>query len=165
MKEKAQNIAWIPFIVLIATLILVLFQELEYRKQKSTLDTPVVDYWEKFAQIKKERKYIEEASAYYRIPVFTEELKALSGKEVILRGYYLPYSRLDSVIIISRYPNASCFFCGLAGVESVAMVEIDQEDPQYKMDQMLTVRGKLTLNSTDINKLAFVLEDALVGEE
>ena len=68
-----------------------------------------------FADISMERKFIEAAGAHYRVPVFTPSLLAHSGKEVVLTGYYLPYSKIDSVIIISRYPNASCFFCGQAG--------------------------------------------------
>jgi len=72
-----------------------------------------------------ERKYLEEAGAHYRIPVFADKLMDLSGKEVTLSGFFLLYSRLDSVIIISRYPNASCFYCGMAGIESVAMIELE----------------------------------------
>jgi len=123
---------------------------------------PSTDYWKKFEKITQERKYIEEASAYYRIPVFTPELLDLSGKEITLSGYFLPYSRLDSVIILSRYPNASCFYCGLAGIESVAMVEVDESRLKYRTDQRLRVKGRLTLNATNIKKLAFVIEDALV---
>lgn len=121
------------------------------------------DYWEMFARISKERTFIEEANAYYRIPVFTPELIAETSKEISLVGYYLPYSRLDSVIIVSRFPNASCFYCGQAGIESVAMVELDEPDNHsFRMDQLLTVQGKLLLNNSDINRLAFVIEDASV---
>ena len=81
---------------------------------------------------------------------------------MVLSGYFLPYSKLDSVIIISRYPNASCFYCGLAGIESVAMVEVSESDQQYRIDQRLIVKGKLALNSTNTKKLAFVIEDALI---
>lgn len=122
-----------------------------------------VDYWQMFAAISKEKKYFEELDAYYRIPAFTPELMALSGKELTLTGYYLPYSKMDSVIIISRYPNASCFFCGQAGVESVAMVELHKRKPKsLRTDQLLRVKGKLFLNSSNVNKLAFVLEEAMI---
>jgi len=116
-----------------------------------------------FADISLERKYIEEAGAHYRIPVFSPSLLAQSGKEVVLTGYYLPFSKIDSVIILSRFPNASCFFCGQAGIESVAMVEIG-EPGSYKVDQRLSVRGKLVLNTEDVNRLAFILADATVEQ-
>lgn len=133
-------------------------------EQEVISESTSVDYWTMFAGISLERKFVEEADAYYRIPIFTSELLAHTGKEVTLSGYYLPYSKLDSVIIISRFPNSSCFFCGQAGIESVAMVEMGKSNPRYRTDQRLHVQGKLMLNSTNINKLAFVITEALVEE-
>ena len=165
MKENIKNVIWITLVLAIAEAIFLYVGDDSENWEGTTIEQSSVDYWQMFAGISKERKYIEEVSAYYRIPVFTPELMAHSGKMVTLSGYYLPYSRLDSVIVLSRYPNSSCFFCGQAGIESVAMVELgktDQDD--YRMDQMLIVQGKLVLNSTDVNKLAFVIKDAIIEE-
>ena len=130
-----------------------------------SIELPSVDYWEMFAGISKERKYFEEVDTHYRVPVFTEELQKKEGETIVLSGFFLPYSKIDSLIIISRYPNSSCFFCGQAGIESVAMVELDAPNPDtYIMDQMLLVKGKLELNSSDINRLAFVIKEASVVE-
>lgn len=164
MKKSTQDTIWTLSTILITTLVFIFFQTKEFRKQETTLEPPSIDYWKKFAKIGKERKYIEEASAYYRIPVFTPELLALSGQEITLSGYYLPYSMLDSVIILSRFPNSSCFYCGMAGIESVAMVELTKESPQYRTDQRLIVQGKLFLNDSNVGKLAFVIADASVEE-
>ncbi len=165
MQKKAKYITGVTSaVVLIAAMTFFFFQQSKESKKEIVSKPPPVDYWKMFAGISLERKFIEEADAYYRIPIFTSELLAHTGKEVTLSGYYLPYSRLDSVIIISRFPNASCFFCGQAGIESVAMVELGNNNPQYRTDQRLYVRGKLILNSTNINKLAFVITDALVEE-
>ena len=141
------------------------FQQREEPEREVISVPPPVDYWKMFAGISLKRKFVAEADAYYRIPIFTSELLAHTGKEVTLSGYYLPYSRLDSVIIISRFPNASCFFCGQAGIESVAMVELRMGNKQsYRTDQRLTVKGKLMLNSSNMKKLAFVVADATVEE-
>lgn len=141
------------------------FQQREESKRQIISKSPPVDYWKMFAGISLERKFIEEADAYYRIPIFTPELLDHTGKEVTLSGYYLPFSEVDSVIIISRFPNANCFFCGRAGIESVAMVELERINRKsYRTDQRLTVRGKLMLNSTNLKKLAFVIADASVEE-
>ncbi|MCG8386233.1 MAG: hypothetical protein MJA30_11870 [Cytophagales bacterium] len=166
MQRKAQYITWgTSAVVLIAAITFYFFQGRENSNREKVPEPPPVNYWEMFAGISLERKFVEEADAYYRIPVFTPILLDHTGKEVTLSGYYLPYSELDSVIIISRFPNASCFFCGRAGIESVAMVELDRINrTSYYMDQRLTVRGKLVLNSTDIKKLAFVITDAFVEE-
>lgn len=162
MRENVRNI--IGLLVVVSIEVVFFFYQQREILKPATISPPSVDYWQMFAGISKERKYIEEAGAYYRIPVFTPELQDLSGKEVTLSGYFLPYSKLDSVIIISRFPNASCFYCGLAGIESVAMVELGRNNTTYRTDQRLLVRGNLTLNSTNIQKLAFVLADATVEE-
>ena len=166
MKKKAQYIIWrTATVLLIVAMTFYFFQQREKPEREVISKSLPVDYWKIFAGISLERKFIEEADAYYRIPIFTSEILAHKGKEVTITGYYLPYSRLDSVIIISRFPNASCFFCGQAGIESVAMVELGRRNEKtYRTDQRLTVRGKLLLNSTNVKKLAFVVADATVEE-
>ncbi|MDN5213226.1 hypothetical protein QQ020_14250 [Fulvivirgaceae bacterium BMA12] len=166
MEKKAQYITWgTSTVLLIAAITFYFFQQREQPKPEVISKSPSVDYWEMFAGISLERKYIEEADAYYRIPIFTPVLLAHTGKEVTLTGYYLPYSRLDSMIIISRFPNANCFFCGQAGIESVAMVEMEKVNRKsYRTDQRLTVTGKLMLNATNLEQLAFVIADASVEE-
>lgn len=166
MKRKAQYIVWGALaVILIAAMAFYFFQQREVPESETVSKPPPVDYWNMFAGISLERKFIEEVDAYYRIPIFTSELLAHRGKEVKLSGYYLPFSKVDSVIIISRFPNANCFFCGQAGIESVAMVELERMDRKpYRTDQRLTVKGKLMLNSTNLKKLAFVIKDASVEE-
>ena len=166
LKNKAQYILWGIFAILIIVAVTFYFSQQRRKPELEIVSKPPpVDYWKMFAGISLERQFIEEADAYYRIPIFTSELLAHTGKEVTLSGYYLPYSRLDSVLIISRFPNASCFFCGKAGIESVAMVELGRVNGKsYRTDQRLMVRGKLMLNSTNIKKLAFVVADATVEE-
>ena len=165
MKRKALNITWGIPILLLATAVTFYYFQLGEEIKREVAQSPPVDYWEMFAGISLERKYVEKVNAYYRIPVFTSELLALNGEEVSLSGYYLPFSKADSAIIISRYPYASCFFCGKAGVESVVMVELGYKNRKaYRTDQRLSVSGKLMLNSTDFKKLAFVIENASVME-
>ncbi len=129
-------------------------------------DNSSIGYWKMFAEISMERKYVEAAGGHYRLPIFTPDILDMEGKEIKLSGYYLPYSKLDSVIIISRYPNSSCFYCGRAGIESVAMVTLVSKAPNaFRTDQRLAVTGKLELNNTDVNKLAFLVTGAKVEEE
>ena len=167
MKKKAQNITLgVSAVLLIAVMTFYFFSQSEESKREKTVEaSPLVDYWEMFAGISLKRKFIEEADAYYRVPIFTPILLDYTGKEVTLSGYYLPYSRIDSVIIISRFPNASCFFCGKAGIESVAMVELGEDATKsYQTDQKLIVKGELVLNATNFKKLAFVIANATVEE-
>ena len=153
----------ISVVVLISATVYFFSLQKQRQQQELTFEDQAGNNWEMFSGITRERRYIEEANAYYRFPIFSQELKAKAGKEITISGYYLPYSKVDSVIIISRFPIASCFFCGKAGLESVAMVELEKAaKSSYRTDQILTVTGKLTLNSSDIKKLAFVIANASV---
>ncbi len=162
VKESTRHVVWI-LVLASLTMIFSFFYLRNEVLETLGVSKPSVEYWKMFSEITLEKRYIEEADGHYRIPVFTPELQALSGSEITLVGYYLPYSRIDSVIILSRFPNASCFFCGMAGIESVAMVELDQET-KFRTDQRLVAHGKLRLNDSNLKKLAFVIEHASVEE-
>ena len=67
----------------------------------------------------------------------------------------------EDLVVLSKYPNANCFFCGGAGLESIMEVRLKEKPEQrFEMDEKLTFRGKLVVNSTDYNILSFILEDA-----
>ena len=51
-----------------------------------------------------------------------------------------------------------CFFCGGAGPETVMEVEAI-EGVEYSAEQVV-LRGKLTLNDDDINRLMYLLSEA-----
>lgn len=161
--NKQNILRKVSAVVSIAAMVYFFVLEKDNLSWHSTADDSSLGYWKMFAEISKERKYMETAGSHYSLPVFTSELLDLEGKQIDLSGYYLPYSKLDSVIILSRYPNSSCFYCGRAGIESVAMVELVGKAPEsFRTDQRLAVTGKLVLNNSDVNKLAFIVRDAKV---
>ncbi len=94
------------------------------------------------------------------LPKFNEPIQKLEGKEIVLSGYIIPFEGMFSPdhLIISSVPVASCFFCGGAGPESVAEIYL-KETVKYTAKKV-TVSGKLKLNSTDIDQLMYILEDA-----
>ena len=118
------------------------------------------DGWSNFARVKFNARYFKEFKEHFLVPEFDSTIRALEGKEISIRGYYMPIDLVDShAIILSRYPYAQCFFCGGAGPESVVEVIFSAEHPKLKTDQIITVRGKLRLNDTDINHLNFILDN------
>ncbi|MEM9328703.1 MAG: DUF3299 domain-containing protein [Bacteroidota bacterium] len=161
MKENLRYIIWIAVLLSVVEVAFMFYKRDEFLRVEESFNSSSVNYWKIFAELSLKRQYVEEAGAHYRLPVFTPTIEDFSGKEIVLTGYFLPYSKIDSVIILSRYPNASCFFCGQAGIESVAMVELG-EAGAFTMDQRLSVRGKLLLNASDVDRLAFILADARV---
>lgn len=100
---------------------------------------------------------------YY--PRFGKSVKKLEGEEVILRGYWLPLNPEENLYILSRNPFAACFFCGSAGPESIVELWLKPGHPKIKMDQVVTMKGRLKLNQDDIDYCNYILEEAELHEE
>lgn len=122
------------------------------------------DLWALFSKTRFTEKLNRDLSMYFLYPTFPDELKALNGKEIILSGFYIPLDfEDDRTIIISKYPMAQCFFCGGAGSESVAVAYLQSKPSRrFKTDQIIKVKGILTLNEKDVDELNFIIKDAKI---
>ena len=119
------------------------------------------DYWAVFSKTKFEVKYSEKAQEYLNFPVFPADVKALEGKVISIEGYYLPVDVIgEAYVIISKYPYSQCFFCGGAGPETIAEVSFKTKPPKFTADQYIRVKGKLKLNTDDIDRTNFIIQDA-----
>jgi hypothetical protein len=117
--------------------------------------------WQAFAQVKSETKFFKKEGIYILTPKFDEKIKSLEGMDFTLRGYYIPVDiQSDKWIILSKVPMSQCFFCGGAGPASIAMVNFKEKAPKFKTDQIITVRGKLRLNDSNLDELNFILDDS-----
>ena len=117
--------------------------------------------WSLFQQVPFKEKLNRDFGMYFFYREFTEELKALKGKEVVLKGFYIPLELYSSqMLVLSKYPMAECFFCGAAGPESVAVVYLQSNPPRMKVDQIVEVRGILDLNESDVEEMTFIIRDA-----
>ncbi len=125
---------------------------------------PPPNGWKTFAQVKFEPKYYEDVDMYVLTPKFTADIKYYLNKEFVLKGYVLPLADDTPFVILSKFPYSQCFFCGGAGPESVAAIYFkDKSKPnKFKMDQVITVKGKLTLNDSNLDELNFILKDAQI---
>lgn len=121
--------------------------------------------WKTLGKITYKKKYDELMGFKIDIPVFSEPIKALDGKEVVVKGYIIPVEGYKShkEFILSAFPYNMCFFCGGAGPETVMEVEAI-EGIEYSAEQVL-IKGKLKLNDDDINRLMYLLTDAVIIEE
>ncbi len=122
------------------------------------------DLWALFSKTRFVEKLNREFSMYFLYPAFPPELEALEGKEVELTGFHIPLEVTHaSMLILSKYPMAECFFCGGAGPESVAVVYLtEKSSKRLKMDDILTVKGRLELNENDVEELNFIIKDARI---
>ncbi|WP_144604129.1 hypothetical protein [Algoriphagus algorifonticola] len=98
------------------------------------------------------------------VPVFSDKVKQLEGKVVEADGYIIPFEGMfkPEHIILSSLPLAECFFCGSGGPETV--MEVMLKTPIKYTSKRVKVRGKLTLNSKDPEKLMYILKDATLVE-
>jgi hypothetical protein len=120
-----------------------------------------IDSWNEFAKTKFEPKYYEKMGEYLFYPNFPAELKAMEGKMITVEGFYVPFAPEDGdYIIISKYPMSQCFFCGGGGPESIAEVNFAKNPGKFQVDDLITVKGKLKLNTDNIDHVNFILIEA-----
>jgi len=118
--------------------------------------------WEMLTDVTYSNVFNNESDDFLNYPEFGESVKALDGKEVFIRGYMLPLDPQHEVNILSRYAFAACFFCGNAGPESVIELRLKSDQPEFRMDQLLYMKGRLRLNQDNMFECTYILEDAEV---
>lgn len=117
--------------------------------------------WGLLADVKFEQKLSEETGESYDLASFGEKVKAMEGKEVSISGYVIPLDPLGLSFVLSRNPNATCFFCGGGGPETVIDIKLKPgKIRQYKMDERRTFKGILQINTTNIKHFTYVLKAA-----
>lgn len=121
--------------------------------------------WKTLGKITFKKQYDEMLGFKVDVPVFSQAVKDLEGKEVTIRGYIIPVEGYKShnEFIFSAYPYNMCFFCGGAGPETV--MEVVAKDPIEYTAEAITIRGKLATNEDDINRLLYALTDVVLVEE
>ena len=115
--------------------------------------------WELFEKVKFENTFVKDYGMFIPWPKFSESDRSWDGKEVTITGYIIPTAEASGFegLILSKYPYAMCFFCGEAGIESVAELRMKEELDDWKMDKPYVFKGKLMLNDTDFENLNFIL--------
>jgi hypothetical protein len=117
--------------------------------------------WDQLTDVKFTKKYNTELGIELLEASFGASVKALDGKEVIIRGYIIPLDPLGTQYVISRNPMASCFFCGGSGPETVAELRLHPKSiRRYATDEMLSFKGILMLNEKNNESLNYVILNA-----
>lgn len=116
--------------------------------------------WKTLSKLSYKKEYDELMGFKIDRPVFSEQVKALEGKEIVLKGYIIPTDGYKShtEFIFSAFPYSMCFFCGAAGPETVMEVKATA-GIKYVADA-IWLKGTLRLNDKDINKLMYKIENA-----
>ena len=121
--------------------------------------------WRTLAKITFRKEYDEMMGFKIDVPVFSDAIESLEGKEVTIKGYIIPVEgyKGHKEFILSAFPYNMCFFCGGAGPETVMEV-VAQTAIEYTAEAV-TIKGKLELNDNDINRLMYAMTDAVLVEE
>jgi hypothetical protein len=116
--------------------------------------------WKTLGNITYKKQYDELLGFKVDVPVFAEEVRALEGKVVELKGYIVPVEGFKShkEFVFSAFPYNMCFFCGGAGPETV--MEVKASEGIKFTTEPIVIRGVLGLNDSDVNHLMYQLTDA-----
>jgi len=121
--------------------------------------------WKTLSKITYKKEYDELLGFKVDKPVFSAQVKKLDGKKITIRGYIIPVEGYKShrEFVFSAFPYNMCFFCGGAGPETV--MEVYAAKPVEFTQEPITLEGVLKLNSEDINRLMYILEEAQQVED
>lgn len=123
--------------------------------------------WKHLAEVDFEERWTEEIETYVPYPVFRPSVKRLSGQKIEIKGYIIPVEETgeESIIVLSANPFSSCFFCGMAGPETIMDIKLKKKfKNKFKQDDVLSFHGKLRLNDSDLYYLNYILEEAELVE-
>jgi len=115
---------------------------------------PSSEIWKKLRRLK-----YEEVN-YSFLPKFSDEIKALDGKIITVKGFIIPMQEASNTtyFMLSYYPYSNCYFCGGAGPETI--VEVKASKAVIFTSKAITVTGKLKLNKDDEEHLFYILENS-----
>ncbi len=119
--------------------------------------------WKHLEEVDFEERYTEELENYVPYPVFRPSVQRLSGQKVEIQGYVIPVEETgeESIIVLSANPFSSCFFCGMAGPETIMDIKLVRKfKNKFKQDDIITFRGTMKLNDSDLYYLNYILEGA-----
>lgn len=89
---------------------------------------------------------------------------ALHGKEIEVDGYIIPLTgKLEqSHIMLSKFPENMCFFCGKAGPETAMQVFLAKGKKVAYTDKKVRFKGILLINNNNDGSMLYTLDQAEV---
>lgn len=94
-------------------------------------------------------------------PIFDDTQLQLHGKDVIIKGYVVPFDKDNQILALSANTYKSCFFCGKASPASVISLYLKKKGKRYKLDDFKTFKGTLYLNQDDPDQYYYILKNAV----
>lgn len=112
--------------------------------------------WKDLAEVEFTEKFFPAYGEDFLYPDFSNSVKTLEGKKVTITGYFLNVDPRGELLILSKGPMSSCFFCGIGGPETAMELQFASKK-SFKTDTIITVTGVLKLNADDIEHFNYIL--------
>jgi len=116
--------------------------------------------WALLAKVEWGEKYFPKYDETVYYPDFKEEVLALDGKTIRIKGYIIPVDVTSGYYVLSANPYTSCFFCGNAGPETILELQLVSDDNFFTTDEVVTFSGVLKLNWDDLEHCNYILQKA-----
>jgi hypothetical protein len=118
--------------------------------------------WPIFEQVEFGKKFFKSYGMFMPWPKSFDNIREWEGKEVMLSGYIIPTADAPGYdgLILSKFTYSQCFFCGKAGLATVAEVVMRKPLKDYKIDKPYVFKGKLELNEDNPDRLIFIITEA-----
>jgi hypothetical protein len=121
---------------------------------------PLAITWDSLKNVKYVVKFNKQYQMDFQYPVFSPDIKKISGKELYISGYLIPFDVNQGLYAISRNPYSSCYFCGKSGPESIVSLKFKTKPPKYKVDAFKRMKGTLFLNDTNPMDFIYIFTNA-----
>lgn len=117
--------------------------------------------WIALADVNFTEKYDKSYGTTLLIADYADHIKELDGREVAIEGYLIPIDPMGTAYVLSRNPNASCFFCGGAGPESIVGLRLKPKAiKRYPTDTYKRFKGTFKANKSNAAHFHYMLLDA-----
>lgn len=117
--------------------------------------------WKVLEDVRFTSRYSKDLAAYYLVPKFGSKVSKLEAQEVMLSGYFIPFNEQQQFFILSKFPLSACYFCGAAGPETIVELQLKPDAVErFRMDEVLTFKGRLRLNDNDLDHCNYILQNA-----
>ncbi len=116
--------------------------------------------WPALSKVTFKKQYDDMLGFKVDVPIFSADIKNMQGKTIEIKGYIIPVEgyKGSKEFVFSAFPYSMCFFCGGAGPETV--MEVYAKEAIKYTTEAIIIKGKLELNSSDVNQLMYILNDA-----
>ncbi len=116
-------------------------------------------------------KWDSKYQSLYLIPLFSETLNVLDGKEIIITGYLFSFDILNDYYMLKSNEQGISFGCDYSNTntntDEIIELNFKNLDSKYidqLIDKKVTIKGILKLNDSDILQLNLIIESAEIIE-